>query len=134
MDTACTENERERERRGEGECHKKDNYFLNKYTVIHAAFQKACLTNENCFIGKMYKLGYLLKNIYFLIFAAVHKFINGTCIIKNQFKYIYFFHLVHVLQYMEIFAPFYFRPFRPRCQRANLRLGEFKCLKISQSL
>lgn len=125
--------EREREGGGRENAIKKKNQLFFKQ-VIHVAFQKACLTNENCFIGKMYKLGYLLKNIYFLIFAAVHKFINGACIIKNQFKYIYFFHLVHVLQNMEIFAPFYFRPFRPRCQRANLRLGEFKCLKISQSL
>lgn len=26
------------------------------------------------------------------------------------------------------FAPFYFCPFRCRCQRANLRVGEFLCL------
>lgn len=35
--------------------------------------------------------------------------------------------------YREIFAPppFYICPFRPRCQRGNLRLGDFRCLKSS---
>lgn len=31
--------------------------------------------------------------------------------------------------YREIFAQFYFRPFCPGCQRTNIRLGEFQCLK-----
>lgn len=26
---------------------------------------------------------------------------------------------------------FYIRPFRPRCQRGNLRLGDFRCIKLS---
>lgn len=30
--------------------------------------------------------------------------------------------------------PFYIRPFRPRCQRGNLRLGDFRCLKSSYFL
>lgn len=30
---------------------------------------------------------------------------------------------------MEIFTPFYFHPFRPLCQWADFRLGEFQRLK-----
>lgn len=33
--------------------------------------------------------------------------------------------------YMEYLPPFYFYPFHPGCQWANLKLGEFQCLKLS---
>lgn len=33
--------------------------------------------------------------------------------------------------YSKILSPFYFRPFCCCCPRANLRLGEFQCLKLS---
>lgn len=35
-----------------------------------------------------------------------------------------------ITEYSELFAPI-FRPFRPRCHRANLKLGELQCLKMS---
>lgn len=35
-----------------------------------------------------------------------------------------------ITEYSELFAPV-FRPFRPRCHRANLKLGELQCLKMS---
>lgn len=34
-------------------------------------------------------------------------------------------------QYREIFVPVLLFPLQPRCQRANLRLGELRCLKLS---
>lgn len=36
----------------------------------------------------------------------------------------------HTVKYSP---PFEFCPFRPRCQRANLRLGEYQCHKLSLS-
>lgn len=32
---------------------------------------------------------------------------------------------------IEILDPFYFHPFRPSWQWANIRLGEFQCLMLS---
>lgn len=33
--------------------------------------------------------------------------------------------------YREYLPPFYFHPFHPGCQQANLKLVEFQCLKLS---
>lgn len=38
---------------------------------------------------------------------------------------------IEELYILVLYTEKYFRPFRLRCQRANLRLGEFYCLKLS---